>query len=119
MTSDGRNFNHIKMQVPVLVSVLTLAAIPIGMLYEFKGCLEIYRYFVMIVSIFSVTVVAVMFINLAVLLKRCFARINTCLCELIRCAGEESVSLYRQISTVKHPQPLIKLITFLMDQRVD
>jgi hypothetical protein len=34
---------------------------------------------------------------------------NTCLCELIRCAGEESFSLYRQISTVKHPQPLIEV----------
>jgi hypothetical protein len=59
MTSDGRNFNHIKMQVSVLVSVLTLAAIPIAMRYEIKGYLEIYRYFVMIVSIFLVTVVAV------------------------------------------------------------
>jgi hypothetical protein len=44
-----------------------------------------------------------------VLLKRCFTRINTCLCELIQCAGEESVGLYRQISTVKHPQPLIEV----------
>ena len=41
------------------------------------------------------------------LLKRCFTGINTCLCELIQCAGEESVGLYRQISTVKHPQQLI------------
>jgi len=73
----------------------------------------------MIVSIFSVTLVAVLFINLAVLLKRCFARINKCLCELIQCAGEESVGLYRQISTVIHPQPLIELNTFLIDQRVD
>jgi hypothetical protein len=106
-TSDGRNVNHIKMQISVLVSVLTLAAIPTGMLYEFKGYLEIYRYFVMMVSIFSVTVVAVLFITLAVLLKRCVARIDTCLCELIGCAGEELVGLYRQIPTVKHPQPLI------------
>ena len=29
------------------------------------------------------------------------------LCELIWCAGEESVGLYMQKSTVKHPQPLI------------
>ena len=41
------------------------------------------------------------------LLKRCFTGINTCLCELIVCTGEESVGVYRQISTVKHPQPLI------------
>jgi hypothetical protein len=62
----------------------------------------------MIVSILSVNVVAVMVINLSVLVKVCFIRINTCLCELIQCAGEESVGLYRQISTVKHPQPLIE-----------
>jgi hypothetical protein len=73
----------------------------------------------MIVSKFSVTVVAVVFINLTVLLKRCFARINQCLCELIQCAGEETVGLYRQIFTAKHPQPLIELITFLINQRVD
>jgi glutamate formiminotransferase len=36
-----------------------------------------------------------------------FLKKNTCLCELIQCAGEESVGLYRQISTVKHPKPLI------------
>ena len=45
--------------------------------------------------------------NIVVLLKQCFARINTCLCELIWCAGEESVGNYIQISTVIHPQPLI------------
>ena len=59
-------------------------------------------------SICSVNVVAVMFINLAVLVKRCFARINTSLRELIHCAGEGSVGLYRQIATVKRPQPLIE-----------
>ena len=72
----------------------------------------------MIVSIFSVNVVAVMFINLAVLMKVCFARIYTCLCEVIDCAGEERVGLYRQILTVEHTQPSIQLITFLIDQRV-
>ena len=70
LTSDGRDFNHIKMQVSVLVSVLTLASILIGLPYEFKGYLEMYRYFVMIVSILSVNVVAGMFINIAVLVKR-------------------------------------------------
>jgi hypothetical protein len=28
---------------------------------------------------------------------------------MIRCAGEELFSLYRQISTAKHPQPLIEV----------
>jgi hypothetical protein len=62
----------------------------------------------MIVTIFSVNVVAVMFINSAMIMKRYFARINTCLCELIQCAGEESVGLYRRIYTVEHTQPLIE-----------
>ena len=43
------------------------------------------------------------------LLKRCFTRINMCFCELIGCAGEESLGFYRQLSTVKHPQMLIAL----------
>ena len=117
LTSDGRNINHIKMHVSVLVSVCTLTSVLIGVRYEFKGYIEIYRYFVMTVSVFSVNVVAVMLINLAVLPKGCFVRINTCLCELIQCTGEESVALYRQIPTVKHPQPLIELNTFVVDQR--
>jgi len=83
LTSDGRDFNHIKMQVSVLVSVLTVASVLFGQPFEFKDYLEIYRFFVMIVSIFSVNVVAVKFINLTVLLNRCFARTSTCLCELI------------------------------------
>jgi len=69
LTSDGRNFKHIKMQVTVLVSVFTLASILIGLPYESKGYLEIYRYFVLIVSIFSVNVVTVLYINIAVLVK--------------------------------------------------
>jgi hypothetical protein len=52
--------------------------------------------------------------HLAVLLKRYFTRINTCLCELIECASEESVGHYRQISTVKRPQQLIK-VNFISD----
>jgi len=59
------------------------------------------------VSDLTINVVTVLFISIAVLLKRCYTRKNTCLCELIQCAGEESVGLYRQICTVKHPQPLI------------
>jgi len=61
----------------------------------------------MAVSVLSINVVTVLFISLAVLLKNCFTRENTCLCELIGCACEESVGLYRQISTVKHSQSLI------------
>jgi hypothetical protein len=59
------------------------------------------------VSVLSINVVSVLFINLAVLLKRCFTRINTCICGLIQCAGEKSFGIYIQISTVKHTQPLI------------
>jgi len=57
---------------------------------------------IMAVLVSSINVVTVLFIDLYVLLKRCYTRKNTCLCELIQCAGEESVGLYRQISTVKH-----------------
>jgi hypothetical protein len=63
----------------------------------------------MAVSILSVNVVTLLFLNLAVVLKGCFTRINKCLCELVQCAGQESVGLYRQISTVIHPQPLIEV----------
>jgi hypothetical protein len=62
---------------------------------------------IMAVSVLSINSVTALFTNIAVLLKRCFTRIYTCLCELIQCAGQESVGLYRQISTVKHTQPLI------------
>jgi len=40
--------------------------------------------------------------------KRGFTRKTTCLCELIRCAGEDSLSLCIRIGTLKHPQPLIE-----------
>jgi hypothetical protein len=61
----------------------------------------------MTVSVLSVNIVTLLFINLAVLLKQCFRRINTCLYELIQCAGEESVGIYRPIATVKHQRQLI------------
>jgi hypothetical protein len=93
----------------VVVLVLTLAAFLISLGYEFKSYIEIYRYFVMVVSLFSVNLVTMLFINLAAVLKRCFTRINTCLCELIKGMGEGSVGLYRQVSVVKDPQPLIKV----------
>jgi hypothetical protein len=105
-TSYSRNVTHIKIQMSVVVSVLTLTAFLISLGYDFKGYIQSYRCFVMTVSIVSVNIVTVLFINLAVLLKRGFTRINTCLCELIQCAGEESVGLYRQVSTVEDPQPI-------------
>jgi hypothetical protein len=64
-------------------------------------------FFSVTVSVLSVNVVTVLFINLAVLLKQRFTRINTCLCELIQWAGEETVGIYRQIATVKHQRQLI------------
>ena len=63
----------------------------------------------MSVSGFPVNVVTMLFINLAVVLELCFANINSCSYELIQCAGEELVGLYRQMSTVKHPQQLIEV----------
>jgi len=60
----------------------------------------------MAVSVLSINVVTVLFINCAVLVKRCFTGTKTSLCELVWCAGEESVGLYMQIAIVKHPQPL-------------
>jgi hypothetical protein len=59
----------------------------------------------MAVSVPSVNVVTALFINLAVLLKQCFTRINTCLCKVIQCADEEPVGRYRHISTVKYQHP--------------
>jgi hypothetical protein len=67
------------------------------------------QFFSMTVTVLSVNLVCLLFINLAVELKGCFTRINTCLCELVQCAGEESVGLYRQISAMRHTQPLIEV----------
>jgi hypothetical protein len=63
----------------------------------------------MAVSLFSINLVTLLFINLAAVLKECFTKINTSLCELVQCAGQESFGLNRQISTVVHPQPLIEV----------
>jgi hypothetical protein len=60
-------------------------------------------------SVLSINGVTLLYMNVVVLLKRCFTRINTCLCELIWCAGEESVGLNRRVSTVIHPQLLIEV----------
>jgi hypothetical protein len=47
--------------------------------------------------------------NISSVTATIFCRINTCLFELIQCAGEESVALCRQIFTVKHPQQLMEV----------
>jgi hypothetical protein len=106
--SYGRNFNYIMIQVYVLVTILALRSILLARSHPFENFVRSCVFFNMTVSILSVNLVTLLFINLAVVLKVCFTRINTCLCVLVRCAGQESVGLYRQISTVKHPQPLIK-----------
>jgi hypothetical protein len=106
--SYGSNFNYVMIQVFVLVTILALLSITVALSYQFIDFVTTCAYFSMTVSILSVNLVTLLAINLAVVLKGCFTRINTCLCELIQCAGQESVGLYRQISTVKHPQALIK-----------
>ena len=51
--------------------------------------------------------ITVLFINWDLLLKRCFTWVKTILWDLIGCADGESVGLHMQMSTVKHPYPLI------------
>jgi len=59
--------------------------------------------------------VTLLYMNIVVLLKQCFTRINSCLYELTWCAGERSVGLYIQISTVQHAQPLIA-VNYISDK---
>jgi hypothetical protein len=105
--SYGRNFNYVMAQVFVLVMIYGLFTILVALSFQAMDLETACRCFSMTVSILSVNVVTLLFINLAVVLKGCFTMINTCLCELVQCAGQDSVGLYRQISTVIHPQPLI------------
>ena len=107
--SYGRNFIYVMAQVFVPVSILALLSILIVLPYQFIDFVTTCPYFSMTMSVLSVNLVTFLFINLAVVLKGCSRRINTCLCELIQCAVEESVGIYRQIYTVKPPQPLIKV----------
>ena len=113
--SYGRNFCYFKAQVSVLVTLHAFIGFLAALVLEFKDYMTVYMYLMMTVSVLSVNIVTVLFINLAVLLKRSFTRINTCLCELIQCAGEDSVGLYRQVSTVEDPQPLIE-VTYNCDK---
>ena len=107
--SYGRNFNYIMAQVFVLVTILGLLFIILALSFQSIDFGTACGFFNMTVSVLSVNLVCLLFINLAVVLKGCFTRINTCLGELVQCAGEESVGLYRQISTVKHTLPLIEV----------
>ena len=109
--SYGRNFNYVMVQVFVLVTIHAVCTVLSALPFHFKDFTRVCGFLSTSVSILSVNLVCLLFINLAVVLKGCFTRINTCLCELVQCAGEESVGLYRQISTVKHPQPLIEVGT--------
>jgi hypothetical protein len=105
--SNGRNLNLVMAQVFLIVTVYALKSILVALRFEFTDFSLVCPYVSMTVSVTSVNVVTLLFINLAVLLKQCFTRINTCLCELIQCTGEETVGIYRQIATVKHEQQLI------------
>jgi len=96
-------------QVFVVVTILGLRSIIIALSLQSIDFAIACGFFSTSVSIFSVNLVCLLFINLAVVLKGCFTRINTCLGELVQCAGEESVGLYRQISTVKHTLSLIEV----------
>ena len=90
-------FNYVKVQIFVFLPLHTLSAFLIFFRFEMKNYPQFCFCVIMSISVVSINLVTVLFINLAVLLKRCFTRINTCLCELIGCAGEESVGLYIQI----------------------
>jgi len=105
----GRNFNYVMALVFVLLMIYTLCTIPLARSFQSMDLAIACLFFSMAVSVWSVNLVCLLFINLAVELKGCFTRINTCLGELVQFAGEESVGLYRQISTVKHPLPLIEV----------
>jgi len=106
---DGRIFNYVMAQVFVLVTIHALFTVMLAPSIQSMDFIIVCPFFTMAVSILSVHLVTVLFINLAVVLKGSFRRINTCLCELIECAGQESVGLSRRISSVKHPQRLIEV----------
>jgi len=86
-TAYDSNLNYVKAQISDLVPLRTLNAFLIFSKFEMKNYLLFCLYINMAISVLSIDVVTVLFINLVVLLKRCFTRKNTCLCELIRCAG--------------------------------
>ena len=105
--SYGRNFNYVMAQVFIVVTIHALCTICLALTFQSIEFLTACRFFIIAVSILSVILVSLLFINLAVVLKGYSRMINTCLCDLIQCAGQESVGLYRQIPTVIHPQRFI------------
>jgi hypothetical protein len=105
--SYGRNFNYVMAQVFVLVTIHAVCTIVLTLSLQSVDFGKACGFFGVTVSILSVNLISLLFINLAVVLKGCFTKINKCLCELVQCAGQDSVGLCRQISTVIHPQPLI------------
>jgi hypothetical protein len=107
--SYGRNFNYVMAQVFVLVTLYSLCTILVALSFQTIDFERACRFISMTVSVLSVNLVTLLFINLAAVLRGCFTKINKCLCELVQCAGQESVGPYRQISTVVHPQPLIEV----------
>jgi hypothetical protein len=107
--SYGRNFIYVMAQVFVLVTIYAVCSILIALSFQSIGFVTVCRFFSMTASTLSVSLVTLLFINLAAVLKGCFTKINKCLCELVQCAGQESVGLCRQISTVIHPKPLIEV----------
>jgi hypothetical protein len=73
-TAYDSNLNYVKVQLSDLVSLHTLNAFLIFSKFEMKNYLQFCLYIIMAISVLSIDVVTVLFINLAVLLKRCFTR---------------------------------------------
>jgi hypothetical protein len=96
-------------QVFVLLTLHALRSTLIALEFDFIDFTTVSRFFGMTVSVLSVNLITVLFINLGAVLNEYFTRINTCLYEVIQCACEYSVGLYRQLCTVKQPQQLIKV----------
>jgi hypothetical protein len=107
--SCGGNFSYVEAQVSVLLTLHGLFAFVIIRTFEVKSYLRLFYFFFTVLSVLSINLVAIFFINLTMLLKRCCTSINTGLCDLIAREDEESVGVYRQISHVKHTEQLIEL----------
>jgi hypothetical protein len=78
--SYGRNLNYIMAQVFVLVTIYAVCSVLIALSFKSIGFVTVCRFISTTVSVLSVNVVTLLFINLAAVLKRYFTRINTCLC---------------------------------------
>jgi hypothetical protein len=85
--SFDSNFNYMKAQISVFVPLHTLSALLICFRFEMKNYPQLCFCVIMALYVLSTSGVNMLFVNLAVLLKLCITRINTCFCELIRCAG--------------------------------